>query len=110
MTSHGDDPDLARGVDRACRLAGTFTLRSGQVASERFDEYLIETDPGASPGSRRRGCRRSRRGRTCSKPRARRDPPVTVRSSLTGRPALRARARRRPRVAPATHDTTTEIP
>ncbi|MGW8566232.1 orotate phosphoribosyltransferase [Isoptericola sp. NPDC055881] len=45
MTVHGEDPDLARDVHRACRLTGTFTLRSGQVASEYFDKYLFESDP-----------------------------------------------------------------
>lgn len=45
MTLHGDDPDLARDVDRACWLTGSFTLRSGQVAAEYFDKYLFETDP-----------------------------------------------------------------
>ncbi|MGF0116377.1 orotate phosphoribosyltransferase [Promicromonospora sp. Marseille-Q5078] len=39
------DPDLARDVDRACRLTGTFTLRSGRQATEYFDKYLFETDP-----------------------------------------------------------------
>jgi orotate phosphoribosyltransferase len=39
------DPALARDVDARCRLTGTFTLRSGQVASEYFDKYLFETDP-----------------------------------------------------------------
>jgi orotate phosphoribosyltransferase len=39
------DPDLARDVDARCRLAGEFTLRSGQVSSEYFDKYLFETDP-----------------------------------------------------------------
>jgi orotate phosphoribosyltransferase len=42
------DPDLAalaRDVDARCRLTGTFTLRSGQSASEYFDKYLFETDP-----------------------------------------------------------------
>ncbi|MFI2363261.1 orotate phosphoribosyltransferase [Promicromonospora sp. NPDC019610] len=42
MTS---DPALARDIDAACRLTGTFTLRSGQAASEYFDKYLFETDP-----------------------------------------------------------------
>ncbi len=40
------DPDLARDVDASCRLAGEFTLRSGQVATEYFDKYLFEADPG----------------------------------------------------------------
>jgi len=40
------DPDLARDVDACCRLTGEFTLRSGQVATEYFDKYLFEADPG----------------------------------------------------------------
>ncbi len=40
------DPDLARDVDASCRLTGEFTLRSGQVATEYFDKYLFEADPG----------------------------------------------------------------
>jgi len=39
------DPALAGDIDAHCRLTGTFTLRSGQVASEYFDKYLFETDP-----------------------------------------------------------------
>src|SRR3954447_25758107 len=39
------DPTLAADVDAACRLSGTFTLRSGQVSHEYFDKYLFETDP-----------------------------------------------------------------
>jgi orotate phosphoribosyltransferase len=39
------DAALARDIDAHCRLTGTFTLRSGQVASEYFDKYLFETDP-----------------------------------------------------------------
>lgn len=39
------DPTLAADVDACCRLTGTFTLRSGQVASEYFDKYLFESDP-----------------------------------------------------------------
>ncbi len=39
------DPDLARDIDARARLTGTFTLRSGQVASEYFDKYLFEADP-----------------------------------------------------------------
>src|SRR6476620_9265665 len=39
------DPDLARDVDTCCRLTGTFTLRSGPLASEYFDKYLFEADP-----------------------------------------------------------------
>lgn len=37
--------DLARDIDQACRLSGTFQLRSGQTASEYFDKYLFESDP-----------------------------------------------------------------
>lgn len=39
------DPALARDVDACCRLQGTFTLRSGQQASEYFDKYLFEAQP-----------------------------------------------------------------
>ena len=39
------DSSLAHDVDACCRLTGTFTLRSGQVASEYFDKYLFEADP-----------------------------------------------------------------
>ncbi len=38
-------PDLARRVGDACRLTGTFTLRSGQVSTTYFDKYLFEADP-----------------------------------------------------------------
>ncbi|MFC0435507.1 orotate phosphoribosyltransferase [Kutzneria buriramensis] len=37
--------DLARDIDRCCRLRGSFTLRSGTVATEYFDKYLFEADP-----------------------------------------------------------------
>lgn len=37
--------DLARDIDRTCRLTGSFTLRSGQTAREYFDKYLFESDP-----------------------------------------------------------------
>lgn len=37
--------NLARDVDRKCRLTGTFELRSGITATEYFDKYLFETDP-----------------------------------------------------------------
>ena len=37
--------ELARDIDKTCRLTGTFTLRSGQVATEYFDKYLFESDP-----------------------------------------------------------------
>ena len=39
------DTDLAADIDACCRLSGSFTLRSGQVASEYFDKYLFEADP-----------------------------------------------------------------
>ena len=39
------DPDLAPDVDACCRLTGSFTLRSGIVASEYFDKYLFEAQP-----------------------------------------------------------------
>ncbi|WP_240770507.1 orotate phosphoribosyltransferase [Nocardioides sp. GY 10127] len=39
------DETLAADIDARCRLTGTFTLRSGQVASEYFDKYLFESDP-----------------------------------------------------------------
>lgn len=39
------DETLAADIDAICRLTGTFTLRSGQVASEYFDKYLFESDP-----------------------------------------------------------------
>ena len=40
-----DSSSLAADIDAACRLSGTFTLRSGQVSHEYFDKYLFETDP-----------------------------------------------------------------
>ncbi len=40
-----DDLDLARDIDQVCRLTGTFTLRSGQTATEYFDKYLFESRP-----------------------------------------------------------------
>jgi orotate phosphoribosyltransferase len=38
------DPLAAR-VNSIARLTGTFTLRSGQVATEYFDKYRFEADP-----------------------------------------------------------------
>jgi orotate phosphoribosyltransferase len=39
-------PDsLAQRVNSIARLTGTFTLRSGQVATEYFDKYRFEADP-----------------------------------------------------------------
>lgn len=40
-----EDLTLAADIDACCRLTGTFTLRSGQVATEYFDKYLFESDP-----------------------------------------------------------------
>ncbi len=37
--------ELARDVDARCRLRGRFTLRSGEVSSDYFDKYLLESDP-----------------------------------------------------------------
>ena len=36
---------LAAEIDRTCRLRGSFTLRSGQVATEYFDKYRFEARP-----------------------------------------------------------------
>ena len=36
---------LARRVNAVARLTGTFTLRSGQTATEYFDKYRFEADP-----------------------------------------------------------------
>jgi orotate phosphoribosyltransferase len=36
---------LAARVNAIARLTGTFTLRSGQVATEYFDKYRFEADP-----------------------------------------------------------------
>jgi orotate phosphoribosyltransferase len=40
-----NDPRLAADVNAVARLTGTFTLRSGKVASEYFDKYRFESDP-----------------------------------------------------------------
>jgi orotate phosphoribosyltransferase len=40
-----DRQTLATRINDCCRLEGTFTLRSGQVASHYFDKYLFEGDP-----------------------------------------------------------------
>lgn len=37
--------DLAARIHAASHLAGRFTLRSGQVATEYFDKYRFEADP-----------------------------------------------------------------
>ncbi len=36
---------LAASIDHVARLSGTFTLRSGLVATEYFDKYRFESDP-----------------------------------------------------------------
>lgn len=36
---------LAMDINAACRLEGTFVLRSGQTSSEYFDKYLFESQP-----------------------------------------------------------------
>lgn len=36
---------LARDIDANFRLTGSFTLRSGQIATEYFDTYLFEAQP-----------------------------------------------------------------
>lgn len=45
VTVVAPDPELARDIDAACRLTGTFALRSGQVSDTYFDKYLFESDP-----------------------------------------------------------------
>jgi orotate phosphoribosyltransferase len=42
-----DSPEgsLASRVNSIARLTGTFTLRSGQIATEYFDKYRFEADP-----------------------------------------------------------------
>src|SRR3954466_2145153 len=37
--------ELAQRVNAIARLTGTFTLRSGQTATEYFDKYRFEADP-----------------------------------------------------------------
>jgi orotate phosphoribosyltransferase len=39
------DEALAADINRACRLSGEFTLRSGRHATEYFDKYRFESDP-----------------------------------------------------------------
>lgn len=41
-----DLDQLAFDVNAICRLTGTFTLRSGQIATEYFDKYRFEAQPG----------------------------------------------------------------
>jgi len=40
-----DLPSLAARINEVARLTGTFTLRSGQIASEYFDKYRFEAQP-----------------------------------------------------------------
>ena len=44
-TPETTDASLAADIDATSRLTGTFTLRSGQTATEYFDKYLFESDP-----------------------------------------------------------------
>lgn len=37
--------ELARDINTACHLEGTFRLRSGQTSTEYFDKYLFESQP-----------------------------------------------------------------
>ncbi|CAI9401416.1 orotate phosphoribosyltransferase [Aestuariimicrobium sp. T2.26MG-19.2B] len=39
------DRTLAHDINEVCRLTGSFTLRSGQVADTYFDKYLFECRP-----------------------------------------------------------------
>ena len=39
------DATLAHDINAICRLRGTFTLRSGQIADTYFDKYLFEAQP-----------------------------------------------------------------
>lgn len=41
----GELMELARDLDRCCRLHGEFVLRSGQTSDQYFDKYLFESDP-----------------------------------------------------------------
>jgi orotate phosphoribosyltransferase len=40
-----DRPTLAARINARCRLTGTFTLRSGQIADYYFDKYQFEGEP-----------------------------------------------------------------
>ena len=40
-----DRPTLAAQINARCRLTGTFTLRSGQIADYYFDKYQFEGEP-----------------------------------------------------------------
>ena len=41
-----NNKSLAAKIRETSHLRGTFTLRSGRVASEYFDKYKFEADPG----------------------------------------------------------------
>ena len=41
----GQPNDLADQINTIARLTGTFTLRSGQIATEYFDKYRFEAQP-----------------------------------------------------------------
>lgn len=45
MAPDSPHASLASRVNSIARLTGTFTLRSGQVATEYFDKYRFEADP-----------------------------------------------------------------
>ncbi|MGB8857788.1 MAG: orotate phosphoribosyltransferase [Ilumatobacteraceae bacterium] len=46
MSSHDALDGLADRINAIARLTGTFTLRSGQIATEYFDKYRFEAQPG----------------------------------------------------------------
>jgi orotate phosphoribosyltransferase len=45
MSPDSPSDSLAHRVNTIARLTGTFTLRSGQIATEYFDKYRFEADP-----------------------------------------------------------------
>jgi orotate phosphoribosyltransferase len=45
MSPESSTGSLAHRVNVIARLTGTFTLRSGQIATEYFDKYRFEADP-----------------------------------------------------------------
>lgn len=44
-SDEGHADDLADQINAIARLTGTFTLRSGQIATEYFDKYRFEAQP-----------------------------------------------------------------
>lgn len=40
-----NDDSLGRAINAACRLKGSFKLRSGQISAEYFDKYRFEANP-----------------------------------------------------------------